>query len=64
MIPLCINNGTYTITDFEPTGGVWSGNGIIGTSPNFSPSAAGLGLHTLTYKVGTGSCQKQITMKS
>jgi hypothetical protein len=60
---ICINNGTYTITNFQPAGGTWSGNGIIGTGPNFSPSAAGIGTHTLTYLVGTGSCQKQITMQ-
>jgi hypothetical protein len=60
---LCINSGIYTITNFSPAGGSWSGPGIIGSSPNFSPQAAGVGLHTLTYIVGTGSCLKQITLE-
>ncbi|MFK7946127.1 MAG: PKD domain-containing protein, partial [Saprospiraceae bacterium] len=60
---VCINSGIYTITNYSPIGGTWSGPGIIGTSPNFSPQAAGVGLHTISYTSGTGSCLKKIFMQ-
>jgi len=40
-----------------PTGGTWSGTGITNaTLGTFDPSVAGVGTHTITYNVGTGSC--------
>lgn len=41
-------------------GGVWSGPGV---SPNgvFDPSAAGVGVHTITYDIGTVPCDAQST---
>jgi len=52
---VCIN-----MTDFvlqaEPQGGIWSGSGVINDSI-FSPSTAGIGIHELTYSLGTGVCE-------
>ena len=55
---ICIDNGLYTITGFSPTGGTWSGTGIVDPAGIFDPAAAGVGTHTLTYTFGTGTCQK------
>ncbi|MES2565726.1 MAG: PKD domain-containing protein [Bacteroidota bacterium] len=47
--PYCIYNPSVNL---QPTaqfsGGVWSGNGVTGSS--FSPTSAGAGNHTITYK--------------
>jgi gliding motility-associated-like protein len=43
-----INNPIYTLRA-EPPGGVFSGTGVQGAG--FSPSVAGIGIHTLTYAV-------------
>lgn len=45
-----VNISTFTAT---PSGGTYSGTGIVGTS--FSPSTAGAGTHTLTYTAPDGS---------
>lgn len=44
----CLDDDPFTITAITPAGGTWSGPGI---SPAglFDPSAAGAGVHTLTY---------------
>lgn len=34
------------------TGGLFTGNGISGVPQKFDPSAAGIGIHTITYTVG------------
>lgn len=44
---LCENGGTYTLTSGTPTGGLYSGNGVIGSI--FNPAAAGAGSHAITY---------------
>lgn len=52
--------GTASITDAASsltpaeTGGTFSGPGITGGS--FSPSAAGVGTHVITYTIGPGAC--------
>ena len=45
-----INVSTFTAT---PSGGTYSGTGIVGTS--FSPTTAGAGTHTITYTAPDGS---------
>ncbi|MDL5051436.1 T9SS type A sorting domain-containing protein [Oscillatoria amoena NRMC-F 0135] len=45
---VCITTPTINLaTAATPTGGFWNGNGVI--AGNFSPSAAGAGLHYLQY---------------
>lgn len=43
----------------SPLGGTWSGTGV--TNPNFNPSVAGVGTHTVTYTYGVGTCQTSVT---
>jgi gliding motility-associated-like protein len=43
----CITSTTYTLNGGTPSGGTYSGPGVVGT--NFNASAAGLGQQTLTY---------------
>lgn len=46
----CASVAADTLTGFAPTGGTWSGNGIINnTGGIFSPSQAGPGTDSLTY---------------
>ena len=59
---LCINaaiTNLNTLLNASPLGGVWSGTGV--TNPNFDPSTAGVGSHTMTYTFGTGTCLVQVT---
>jgi len=50
--PYCANAQPITLTG-TPTGGVFSGPGISGTT--FNPSTAGIGIHTITYTVAVCS---------
>lgn len=43
----------FALTGGSPTGGTYSGPGVI--SGNFDPSAAGVGTHTITYSFTNGS---------
>jgi PKD repeat protein len=51
---ICASATIFPLNSATPTGGNWSGAGIIGT--NFDPSTANIGLNILTYTVGTGTC--------
>lgn len=54
--PVCEDVPAFNLTA-TPAGGTWSGTGIINTTlGTFSPSAAGPGVHTITYTAGSGSC--------
>lgn len=44
---ICLNQGDTTLQGHAPFGGSWIGTGMSGTL--FSPTAAGLGVHTLVY---------------
>ena len=44
-----INDLAFNLTDGIPTGGTYSGPGVIGTS--FHPGLAGVGLHPIVYSV-------------
>jgi large repetitive protein len=48
-----------TALNASPLGGTWSGTGV--SNPNFSPSIAGVGTHTVTYTYGVGTCQTSVT---
>lgn len=47
------SNIVIVLTDVDPVGGTFSGNGVSGD--NFIPSAAGPGTHTLTYNYTDGN---------
>jgi len=44
---LCISDSAIALTQASPTGGVYSGPGVVAGS--FDPVLAGVGLHTITY---------------
>ncbi|GAB1371396.1 hypothetical protein MASR1M45_14580 [Candidatus Kapaibacterium sp.] len=44
---VCQNAATFTLTAGTPSGGTYSGNGVV--SNTFNPASAGVGVHTLTY---------------
>ncbi len=44
---VCIDNGNVSLTGGLPIGGTYSGTGVTGS--NFDPSAAGAGVHQITY---------------
>jgi len=51
----CTVDPAFALGTVSPEGGVWSGTGV--SNGNFSPSTAGVGVHTLTYFVpGDGEC--------
>lgn len=56
---VCVNNGPIVLGG-TPAGGTWSGPGVsavAGGGYQFTPSAARLGVNTLTYSVvATGTC--------
>jgi gliding motility-associated-like protein len=54
----CENGNTITL-EALPSGGLWSGNGIVNASNGiFDPSVAGIGTHTIVYQV-TELCTAQ-----
>lgn len=56
---VCVNYGVQNLSG-TPSGGTFSGNGVSG--PAFSPSAAGAGLHEITYTYTDGNgCQNTDT---
>jgi hypothetical protein len=56
---VCSGDAAYMLVG-SPFGGVWSGTGI--SSGNFDPSAAGAGVHTLTYTYCNQSDTRDITV--
>ena len=56
---VCIYDTPFMLKGFSPTNldGRWSGRGITDArAALFSPAAAGVGVHTLIFTVGQGSC--------
>ncbi len=50
---ICVNESAINLTGGLPTGGSYSGNGVIGTV--FSPTGSGAGLQTVTYTYMAGN---------
>jgi len=48
-----INQTAFNVTDGDPVGGTYSGEGVIGTS--FHPALAGLGNHAIVYSFIDGN---------
>ncbi len=63
---ICENEGSFTLNTGTPSGGVYSGVGVIGNS--FNPSAAGSGTYTITYTyidaTGTYDTTQSITVNA
>lgn len=56
----CVNHPPYVVSGGSPSGGVYTGTGMTGSS--FNPGAAGAGNHTITYTVTDGNgCTGQAT---
>ena len=55
----CSNSASFTLTNGSPTGGTYSGTGVLAGA--FNPSAAGVGTHTIKYVIGSGSCKDSTT---
>jgi hypothetical protein len=49
---LCLQDPQVTLTAHDP-GGIWAGQGVSGNI--FDPATAGVGTHTITYTITTGS---------
>ena len=47
----------------SPTGGVWQGMGIVSGTNLFDPTIAGIGKHTLTYTIVSGTCSAVQTLE-
>ena len=52
---VCINSPSYTLREYSPLGGTWTGPGVS-AGGQFTPTLAGVGTHKLTY---TSPCNKQ-----
>ena len=53
------DNETSVALAATPSGGTFTGTGVTGTT--FDPSAAGLGMHTITYTYEENGCTEQIS---
>ena len=57
---LCENSSSTTLSGGFPEGGLYSGNGIIGS--DFDPSLAGMGIHSIDYTyIDVNSCSNVAT---
>ena len=58
---VCISSGPLTLAGGTPSGGAYSGPGVSGGV--FNPSAAGLGVHSITYSANeAGKCVANATV--
>lgn len=53
---VCISISNYKLKNYSPSGGTWSGTGII-SPDSFSVSHTGVGTFTITYSVGKNTCK-------
>lgn len=51
----CSDGAGITLAGFSPTGGVWTGPGIV-SGNQFQPGVSGAGNHVLTYAVSVNGC--------
>jgi len=52
---ICANAIPFTLGNFSPVNGTWTGN-AVSSSGVFSPIIAGVGTHTLTYTQSNNNC--------
>ncbi len=54
---ICVDAGNIVFAGFSPTGGVWSGPGLVDSlAGEIDPTLIGGGSHIFTYTYGAGSC--------
>ncbi len=58
---VCPDAPAFALTGATPVGGSYTGSGVSGNM--FDASDAGLGMHTITYTTGGGSCMFVITVE-
>ena len=61
--PFCPSDAPFQLVSETP-GGTWSGAGVDPTSGVFTPSAAGVGSHTITYTLPCGSSSIIVVVNS
>jgi hypothetical protein len=54
QITICMNEGEFQIQGAYPTGGIFSGEGVVGN--NFDPTVAGIGDHIIEYQISENNC--------
>lgn len=57
---VCVGAQSFVLRGYSPAGGEWSGVGVAANG-EFSPSVAGVGVHTLTYSFPQNSCLTSAT---
>ncbi|WP_181885161.1 SBBP repeat-containing protein [Pontibacter diazotrophicus] len=57
---VCVGAPSFALRGYSPAGGEWSGVGVAANG-EFVPSAAGVGVHTLTYSFPQNSCLASAT---
>ncbi len=62
LSPLCINASPVVLNGGAPSGGVYSGSGVI--SGSFNPATAGTGTHVLSYIVTQNNCSDTATISA
>jgi photosystem II stability/assembly factor-like uncharacterized protein len=60
---VCVNWAPFILTQGSPTGGTYSGPGIV-TSPQFDPAKAGVGKYIITYTGCSNSATQTITVNA
>jgi gliding motility-associated-like protein len=61
VAPFCNKGGVPIVMSVNPPGGTWSGNGMISSTGNITPSLATQGTHVLNYAVNIGPCLNTAT---
>ncbi|MBX7093572.1 MAG: HYR domain-containing protein [Flavobacteriales bacterium] len=57
---VCVYNAAFTLSGGSPSGGSYSGTGVLGGQ--FTPGSAGVGTHTITYSItDANSCTGSAT---
>ena len=57
---VCISDPAFALSGGTPAGGVYSGQGV--TNNTFTPSVAGVGVHTISYYVTQNGCSNSTTV--
>lgn len=54
LLPACSRDTFYSLNMVLPSGGVFTGTGVVGN--NFNPQMAGPGIHSITYFIALNGC--------
>lgn len=59
LMPQCVANAAFTLTQGNPAGGVYTGPGVV--NGTFDPAAAGVGTHNIVYTLDNNGCSNQVS---